>query len=79
VTALDLKKNKKIAAKYRITSYPLFRVYVDEQYVDYEGPRTSESLLKFVKMAEQNRPIAASSIAEVPSPSVIIYDPALET
>ena len=76
MVALDIKKNKKVATELKIVSFPSFKVYISGQPVTYEGPRTEEAILNFVKTAKESKPILAGSIAEVPSPSVVIYDPA---
>lgn len=79
MVALDIKKNKKVATDLQIVSFPSFKVYVNGQPVTYEGPRTDEAILNFIKSAKDSKPIPAGSIAEVPSPAVVIYDPAETT
>lgn len=54
-------------------------VYVSGHSVLYDGPRNHEAILNFIKTVKDSKPIPAGSIAEVPSPSVIIYDPAETT
>lgn len=71
--------NKQTAADLRITSFPTFMVFVSGHSVLYDGPRTHESILTFIKTVKDSKPIPAGSVAEVPSPSVIIYDPAETT
>jgi len=73
---LDIKKNKKVSTELKIVSFPSFKVYISGSPVTYDGPRTEESILNFIKSAKDSKPILAGSIAEVPSPSVIVYDPA---
>ncbi len=79
IVALDIKKNKKVASDLQIVSFPSFKVYISGQPVTYEGPRTDESILSFIESAKNSKPIPAGSIAEVPSPAVVIYDPAETT
>jgi hypothetical protein len=76
MVALDIEKNKKVATDLQIVSFPSFKVYISGQPVTYEGPRTDESILNFIESAKKSKPIPVDSIAEVPSPAVVIYDPA---
>lgn len=76
IAALDIKKNKQVASDLRITSFPTFMVFVSGFPITFDAPRTYESIFEFVKNAKESKPIPAVALAEVPTPSVVIYDPA---
>jgi hypothetical protein len=51
VLQIVLEKNQKkgiqLGTVAKLEGYPTFRRYIRDQYVEYEGPRTKESFLKF--------------------------------
>jgi hypothetical protein len=79
ITAVDAKKSQQVATDLKVTSYPTLMLFVSGHKVLYEGPRTNEAILNFIKSAKDSKPITAGSIAEIPSPSVVIYDPSETT
>ena len=49
IAKVDATKEKKLAKKYKISSYPTLKFYKDNAVVNYSGSRTEKNLIEFAK------------------------------
>lgn len=63
IVALDIKKNKKVAAEVPITSFPTFMVFVNGHSVRFEGSRDYDSIITFIESVKTSKPLPAGSAA----------------
>ncbi len=74
MAAIDLKRNKEMGYKLKVFDFPSLRLYLDGAFIDYEGKLNKTRILEFVTKVNSTKLIEVSSLDEVPSPAVVIYD-----
>jgi len=65
IAELDATVHTKAGAKYEVKGYPKLKLFVDGVPIDYEGERTSDSILRFIRKKSQPASVELKSQEEI--------------
>jgi protein disulfide-isomerase A1 len=65
IAELDATAHKKTALKYEVEGYPTLKLFVDGVPINYEGERTSDNILRFIRKKSQPALVELKSEEEI--------------